>query len=78
MANIKLTVIPGKGPNDSTFHFTENPGFIDDGTDNLLCGSCGDVLAKGANGPQILKKMRPAGGRLVYACAKCKSLNVVA
>jgi phage FluMu protein Com len=76
MSNTKLTVIPVSDKNDTVLHFSQNPGFLDAGSDNMACGSCGDILVKGAGPAQLAKKFK-AEHRLVLDCAKCKSLNVV-
>lgn len=74
MVNYSLRVIPKPNENESGTvlileQLGEYPVFKGDGTDNYLCGTCKNIIAKNVNRGQIKK--------FILVCPNCGSYNKI-
>ncbi len=75
MEDITLTLTDPNADTDSVVTAQSLPALTGNGPDNLHCGGCGEVLAKGLN-PAAIAHTFETDRRLLLACV-CGAHNLV-
>jgi hypothetical protein len=84
MANLRkiLRLIDEPEPTDTSLYFHSLPPIVRKGEEDLVCGSCGSVIAESVSprdlyvaAAALLRNRMPV--RLILTCADCSRHNVI-
>jgi hypothetical protein len=84
MTNLRkiLRLIDEPEPTDTSLNFHSLPPIVKKGTEDLVCGSCGSVIAESVSpkdlyvaAAALLRNRMPV--RLILTCVDCSKHNVI-